>query len=505
MALPINITDLVNQRVVESARVEYKSDWNPGPILRTICAFANDIDNWGGGYIIIGIEERDGMPVLPARGLEKKSIDRINKELLQKCNLIEPRYLPIAEPVIYEGQQIFVLWVPGGPERPYKCPMAFPTEKAVKAEKAYYIRKMTSTIRANQLEEKELFMLANNQPYDDRPNLAANIEDLKSSLISEFLYEVNSDLHEASLKQPVSDTAVAMHLIGGPSELRKPLNVGLMFFNERPDHFFPYARIEVVDKPDPTGLGMTEKAFTGPLDRQLRDALSYIKNYIIKEKVTKIPGQAEAERVFNIPYEAVEESLSNAVYHKSYQIGEPITVTVTPEKMEITSLPGPDRTISNEDIMNCRLVSRRYRNRRIGDFLKELKLVEGRNTGIPTILQAMEANGSPQPVFETDEDRSYFTTILPIPERFFRSESVQPRTKSRKRRKLPEIKELILSTLKEKGNLSSNELAAEMGYAKLTATVVKALKELMEEGQIVYLEPDKPRSRNQKFCLARKD
>ena len=112
MALPINITDLVNQRVVESARVEYKSDWNPGPILRTICAFANDIDNWGGGYIIIGIEERDGMPVLPARGLEKKSIDRINKELLQKCNLIEPRYLPIAEPVIYEGQQIFVLWVP---------------------------------------------------------------------------------------------------------------------------------------------------------------------------------------------------------------------------------------------------------------------------------------------------------------------------------------------------------------------------------------------------------
>lgn len=321
MALPINISDLINRRVVENARVEYKSDWNPEPILRSICAFANDIDNWGGGYIIIGIEEKDGMPVFPVRGLEKKSIDRINKELLQKCNLIEPRYLPIVEQAAYEEKQIIVLWVPGGPNRPYKCPTAFPTAKAAKAEKAYYIRKMTSTIKANQLEEKELFMLANSQPYDDRPNLTANIEDLKSSLISEFLYEVNSDLHESSLKQPVSDTAVSMHLVGGPSELRKPLNVGLMFFNERSDHFFPYARIEVVDKPDPTGLGMTEKVFTGPLDRQLRDALSYIKNYIIKEKVTKIPGQAEAERIFNIPYEAVEESLSNAVYHKSYQRG----------------------------------------------------------------------------------------------------------------------------------------------------------------------------------------
>lgn len=55
----------------------------------------------------------------------------------------------------------------------------------------------------------------------------------------------------------------------------------------------------MVDKPDPTGIGMTEKIFTGPLNRQLRDALSYIKNYIIKEKVIKISNQAEAVRIFN--------------------------------------------------------------------------------------------------------------------------------------------------------------------------------------------------------------
>lgn len=57
MALPINVSDLINRRVIESARIEYKGDWNPEPILHSICAFANDIDNWGGGYIIIGIEE----------------------------------------------------------------------------------------------------------------------------------------------------------------------------------------------------------------------------------------------------------------------------------------------------------------------------------------------------------------------------------------------------------------------------------------------------------------
>ena len=49
MALPVNIDDLVKHRKVEWARIEYKEGWNPEKVLHTLCAFANDIDNWGGG------------------------------------------------------------------------------------------------------------------------------------------------------------------------------------------------------------------------------------------------------------------------------------------------------------------------------------------------------------------------------------------------------------------------------------------------------------------------
>ncbi len=69
MALPINMDDLINQRVVESTRIEFKGDWNPNPIIHSICAFANDIDNVGGGYLVIGIEEENGSPVLPPKGM----------------------------------------------------------------------------------------------------------------------------------------------------------------------------------------------------------------------------------------------------------------------------------------------------------------------------------------------------------------------------------------------------------------------------------------------------
>jgi hypothetical protein len=52
--LPINIGDLLRQRTVEGERIEYKTGLNPAAIMRTLCAFANDFENLGGGYVVIG-------------------------------------------------------------------------------------------------------------------------------------------------------------------------------------------------------------------------------------------------------------------------------------------------------------------------------------------------------------------------------------------------------------------------------------------------------------------
>lgn len=52
MTLHVNIEDILNKRKVESDRIEFKLGWNPVDVYHSICAFANDIDNLGGGYII---------------------------------------------------------------------------------------------------------------------------------------------------------------------------------------------------------------------------------------------------------------------------------------------------------------------------------------------------------------------------------------------------------------------------------------------------------------------
>jgi len=93
--LPISVCDLLDRRIVESERLELKAGWNPAAIMRSVCAFANDFQNLGGGYILIGTEAKDGLPVLPPKGVPHGQIDKIQKELLQYCHLIQPNYFPI--------------------------------------------------------------------------------------------------------------------------------------------------------------------------------------------------------------------------------------------------------------------------------------------------------------------------------------------------------------------------------------------------------------------------
>ena len=421
MALPVNIDDLVNHRKVECARIEYKEGWNPEKVLHTLCAFANDIDNWGGGYVILGVAEKDGKPVFPVKGLQPDSIDKIQKELLGICHLIEPLYLPVVEPVEYQGKMLLVIWAPGGDERPYACPDR--VLKKGKSPKSYYIRKMASTVKASRAAIKELFELSGDVPFDDRPNMQAAVSDLKVNLMADYLREIGSDLYPAAEGMSPLELGKSLRIVRGAEENVKPLNVGLLFFNPHPEDFFRYAWIEVVDKPDPTGQGMTEKYFKGPLHLQLREALAFIKNYVLQEKVFKLSDRAEAERHWNYPYVAIEEALANAVYHKSYRKPEPIVVTFTPDRMEINSLPGPDRSIRKADLEKFRLFAKQDRNRRIGDFLKELELAEARNTGYPAILRAVERNGSPKPIIETNASRDYFTFVLPIHKYFRQSDA----------------------------------------------------------------------------------
>jgi ATP-dependent DNA helicase RecG len=98
--LPINLNDLLRQRTVEGDRIEYKAGWNPDPIIRTVCAFANDFENLGGGYVVIGQDcDANGLPVFPPVGLPDNQLDKIQQELLAALPVDSAALFPGAESV----------------------------------------------------------------------------------------------------------------------------------------------------------------------------------------------------------------------------------------------------------------------------------------------------------------------------------------------------------------------------------------------------------------------
>ncbi len=331
MAIPTNIKTLLSGKIVEWARVEFKETWDPAASLKTVCAFANDLDNWGGGYIVIGVEENNGRPVYPLKGIPIDKIDAYQKEIYAKCKFIRPAYTPIVGIETYQDKQ-------------------------------------------------------------------------------------------------------------------------------------------------------------------------FIKNMIITEKVIKYPDRAEADRFFNYPYAAIEEALSNAVYHRAYDIREPIEVRIERDRIEIVSFPGPDRSITQEGLKNYCVSNRRYRNRRIGDFLKELRLTEGRNTGFKKILNALEVNGSPKPEFETDDDHSYFISRLFVHEAFLEDANKQNKGEVltlnyKNERSLKEVLKEVLKEADYRKTISIVEAIDNQGSitpaeakricGKSEATTWRYLRILIDTGYVV--------------------
>ena len=266
-----------------------------------------------------------------------------------------------------------------------------------------------------------------------------------------------------------------------------------------------------------------------------RDALDYIKRNFISETVIKHHGRAESTRVENIPYDALEEAVVNAVYHRGYDTREPVEIRIMHDELVVLSYPGPDRSVRLDQLRIGKAMPRRYRNRRIGEFLKELEFTEGRATGIPKIFEAMQKNGSPPAEFEFDDDHSYFMVRLPThpaalavaaprggevgtktgPSRdqvdLAGSES---RSESRSEsecawRIRPEWKpewgpesvcERIMAAICVIPH-SRSELAECLGHKSITGALRQALADLMAAGLVEYTIPGKPNSRLQRYRI----
>lgn len=502
MELEIDIEDLLRKRNIESDRIEFKQGWNPDDIYHSVCAFANDYDNLGGGYIIIGVSEENGIAKRPVHGIPKGKIDTIQKAILGYNNLISPPYFPKVVVETVDGKYVIVLICRTGQQRPYKVPEHI----TVKHDKKYYyyIKYATSSIKANESQEHELINMTDHTPFDSRANQSATIEDISPILLEDHLRKTNSKLAPQLRKRGVEEILNDMQLFIGPQEHRYLQNVAIMMFCEHPEKFFMYTQVQMTVFPEGSiknpNLSEDFPTITGSVPQMIEATLNRFKTSILKEKVIKTTNKAEAIRAWNYPYQAIEEAVVNAFYHRDYTSNEPITIEIEPDCINIMNFPGIDRSISDKTISEGeRFVTRYYRNRRLGEFLKELDLSEGHSSGIPTIQEALKNNGSPRAEFYTDPDRRALRVKLPIHPAFIGEKiaiksdlinnGVENGVESGVESGVGHIEKIIIEQIKKNSKISQKQMSENIGVPY--RTLQRTMKQMMNANLLKRVGPAK--------------
>lgn len=252
-------------------------------------------------------------------------------------------------------------------------------------------------------------------PFDEQSAVGVTTAELNLALVREFLHAVHSDLCQ---EQDAERVYRAMQIVSPVNGHSVPRNVGLLFFSVEPRRFFRGARIEVVEFLDEaSGNTHSERIFEGPIHEQVRQCLSYLES-LTSRYFEKQDSMIETRGWISFPIPALREAVVNAIYHRSYEDSEdsvePTKIYLYPDRIEIISYPGPvpgiemkhlDGTASPPPVP--------ARNRRIGEYMKELRLAESRGTGLPKMRRTMAENGSPPPRFDFNAERTYFRVTLP--------------------------------------------------------------------------------------------
>ncbi len=137
---------------------------------------------------------------------------------------------------------------------------------------------------------------------------------------------------------------------------------------------------------------LDRKEYDGDLFTQLENAENFIKNHI--KLSSEIVGLQRKDQ-YEIPLEAIRESLINAAVHRDYSNdGRDIKVGIYDDIVNVVSPGGFPSTITQEDILEGRS---EIRNKVIARVFKELNYIEQWGSGIRRIKSSCKNKGLKEP------------------------------------------------------------------------------------------------------------
>jgi ATP-dependent DNA helicase RecG len=348
----------------ESHTVEFKETADKS-LPSEVCAFANA----SGGKVFIGIDDSGRIVGTDVSNAARSRVqDTINK--------IEP-HLKVDIEIL---DDIMVIDVPEGTQKPYSCPQGFylrsgPNSQKLGRDSIIEFFQTEGRVRYDEIIREDL-------PITEKFNKAAYKHYIESAEISDVLGR------NAILKN--------LNCAGEAGGKLCFTNAGALFFRINDgDVLFRHAEIvcalyKGIDK----AYVLDAKELSGDIVSNVDDAMLFLEKHLnVRFKIEAL----QRENILELPKDALREAVVNAVCHRDYfEKGARVMVEVFDDRVEITSPGGVCKGITPENFGTISIT----RNSIIASMFYRIGYIEQMGTGIMRMKKSTREAHVAEPTFE---------------------------------------------------------------------------------------------------------
>ena len=411
----------------ESIHLELKKEYVKD-ILKTVIAFANT----SGGKIYIGIDD-DGKVL---------GVQRLDTDILKLSNSIRDSIKPditLFTSILVEkidSKDVIVVDVQKGASSPY-----YLTDKGIRPS-GVYVRQGASSVPATDAAILKMIRDTDGDNFEELRSLNQNLD---------FVF-LKKEFEDANIKLEHSQ----MRTFNIIDEDGLYTNLGLLLSEQCP-HTIKAAVFEGSTKE----IFKDRFEFSGSLLKQMKDVYSFLNRY--NRTNSEITGLKRTD-TREYPEIALREALLNSIVHKEYSYSSSTLISVFDDKIEIVTIGGLTKGLSEDDIM---LGVSILRNRNLANIFYRLKLIEAYGTGIPKIIESYnEYNVKPK----IEISSNAFKITLP--------NTLKEKSISKLEKNLSDKEYLIVNMLKENEYIKRTDIEKNLSISSSMA--IKLLRNMVD-------------------------
>lgn len=410
----------------ENERIEFKSRFTKEGIAETVCAMLNT----DGGVILIGVDDHGKIIGI--------ADDRIIERITSALGAIEPYPKVRVGKIRIDDKDVAYIEVAK-------------SRNLHSYRKVVYIRVGASNrpLSVSEIIERasESLLVFFDELPSNAPSNALNTEYIRDYLMK------REKIRGVSYSDKLDEIMRSLRILVKRNSHYVPSNGGLLFFSENPQQYIPNAKVRLIwFKDNEMREYRDAREFTGPLWRIVDE----IERYFIKN-MRRIGGELIGWRrvdLMEYPIRALREAITNALIHRNYFDPSEVLIFVFPDRIVIRNPGSFPPGVTIEDPIH------KPRNPLLAQYMYDIGYIEKYGIGIKLILSECKRH----PLVDVEfKIRPFVTEVI------FKKLKESPI--------LDEYDRKIYQLLKERGVLSSSEIAQIVGLSK--PSVLKRIEKLI--------------------------